>query len=211
MSPYSLYLVTDDKQTDATFAHVIEQAVKGGVTMVQVREKKNDIRAFLRRAKLAKSVLTGSKVPLIINDRLDVALAIDADGVHLGQSDFPPYQARALIGKDKYLGLTVESMEQLQQAQNLPLDYLGISTVFSTQTKQDTLRVWGIEGLTEAVKTSQIPLVAIGGIGLDNLLSVISTGVNGVALVSLICQAKDPKQMSANCLTQILTTQKHLK
>lgn len=204
LSPYSLYLVTDEKQNDASFARVIEQAVEGGVTLVQVREKKQDIRSFLRRARLAKSVLTGSKVPLIINDRLDVALAVNADGVHLGQSDFPPCEARALIGQDKYLGLTVESLSQLQKAQTLPVNYLGISTVFATHTKQDTQKVWGIKGLTEAVTHSQLPIVAIGGIQLDNLQSVIDTGVDGIALVSLICHAQDPKQMSRICLNKIL-------
>lgn len=113
---YKLYLVTDDQQDLATLEHVVEQAVAGGVTMVQVREKHGDVRAFIERAQRVKAILEGTGVPLIINDRVDVALAVDADGLHLGQSDMPAEIARRLIGEDKILGLSIENEQQLKES-----------------------------------------------------------------------------------------------
>lgn len=195
--PYRLYLVTDEHQNDITLTKVIENAVKGGVTMVQLREKHRNQRLFLHRAKLCKSILAGSAVPLIINDNLDIALAMGADGVHLGQSDLSVEKARARLGADKIIGLTVENIQQLELAQALPIDYLGISTVFASATKQDTQYVWGTEGLRTAVIQSRLPLVAIGGINLGNINEVAATGVAGIALVSAICHADDPQAASA--------------
>ncbi|MGI2259054.1 thiamine phosphate synthase [Shewanella sp. GXUN23E] len=193
---YRLYLVTDSSLDDDALCRVVRQAVAGGVTMVQLREKQGDIRAFIRRAQKLKTLLCGSGVPLIINDRLDVALAVDADGLHLGQSDMPAQLARRLLGQDKILGLTVESMAQLHEAQTLPVDYLGISTVFATATKTDTRFEWGLDGLSLAVNCSSKPLVAIGGIGEANFVRVRQTGVAGIALVSAICAAAQPSQAS---------------
>lgn len=208
MSPYTLYLVTDDKQDIDTFSSVLTEAVKGGVTMVQVREKHGDVRAFIERALCAKSILAGTGVPLIINDRVDVALAVDADGVHLGQSDMPATLARKLLGEDKMLGLSVESKSQLEEAKMLPVDYLGISAIFSTPTKSDVKYEWGIEGLVHAVKGSPFPTVAIGGINESNLVDVVTTGVHGIALVSAICHATSPKIAAENLLSKILSAQK---
>lgn len=188
---YRLYLVTDDHQDDAAMVKVVSQAVAAGVTMVQVREKHGDVRAFINRAQLVKQVLSGSNVPLIINDRVDVALAVDADGIHLGQSDMPAEFARQLLGPDKIVGLTVECMAELQQAQSLPVDYLGISSVFATTTKTDIKQEWGLTGLAEANNCSNLPLVAIGGINLNNTTAVLATGVAGIALVSAICHQDD--------------------
>lgn len=194
MTPdYRLYLVTDEHLDDEDLCRIVTQSVAGGVTMVQLREKQGDIRSFIRRGQLLKQLLAGTGVPLLINDRVDVALAIDADGVHLGQSDMPAQMARQLLGEDKLLGLTVESVSQLQAAQYKPVDYLGISTVFATPTKQDTIKEWGLEGLTLAVKQSYLPCVAIGGINELNMPQVVQTGVAGIALVSALCQASDPK------------------
>lgn len=125
MNPYQLYLVTDDQQDLETLKHVVAEAIKGGVTMVQVREKHGDVRAFIERAQAVKAILQGTGVPLIINDRVDVALAVDADGVHLGQSDMPADLARQLIGDQKILGLSVENDQQLLDAEAMPVDYLG--------------------------------------------------------------------------------------
>lgn len=203
ISPYTLYLVTDEHQDDVTLIRVIQQAIAGGVTTVQLREKHRNNGVFLRRAQLCKSILAGSGVPFIINDNLDVALAVDADGLHIGQSDLPVEQVRKLWGDDKILGLTVENVEQLAQAQQLPIDYLGISTVFASSTKKDTLRPWGIAGLRAAVTQSYLPLVAIGGINLANIEKVSATGVAGIALVSAICHAADPQAASAALLKQM--------
>ncbi len=195
-SPYTLYLVTDDQQDIDTLCHVVAEAIKGGVTMVQIREKHGDVRAFIERSLAIKKVLKDSGVPLIINDRVDVALAVQADGVHLGQSDMPANLARQLIGPDMILGLSVENETQLREAQDLPVDYLGISAIFSTPTKTNIIKEWGIDGLIKAVKESQLPLVAIGGINETNIKKIADTQVDGIALVSAICHATSPKQAS---------------
>ena len=199
-NPYTLYLVTDDQQDIDTLCHVVAEAIKGGVTMVQIREKHGDVRAFIERSLAIKKVLKDSGVPLIINDRVDVALAVQADGVHLGQSDMPANLARQLIGPDMILGLSVENETQLREAQDLPVDYLGISAIFSTPTKTNIIKEWGIDGLTKAVKESQLPLVAIGGINETNIKQIADTQVDGIALVSAICHATSPQQASEGLL-----------
>ncbi|MFA0513896.1 thiamine phosphate synthase [Vibrio breoganii] len=203
MNPYELYFVTDDQQDIETLCSVVKQAIAGGVTMVQIREKHGDVRAFIERARAVKSVMRGSGVPLIINDRVDVALAVDACGVHLGQSDMPVADARRLLGDDKLLGLSVESEEQLLEAQSFAVDYLGVSAIFATPTKTNTVKHWGIEGLTKAVELSKLPLVAIGGINDSNIKSVVDTGVDGIALVSAISAASDPTQASKDLLIKM--------
>ncbi|WP_162063749.1 thiamine phosphate synthase [Vibrio taketomensis] len=203
MNPYRLYLVTDDQQDLRTLTHVVEQAVKGGVTMVQIREKHGDVRAFIERAQAVKNVLAGTGVPLIVNDRVDVALAVDADGVHLGQTDMPAEIARRLIGPNKILGLSIENHDQLLQADDLPIDYIGLSAIFATPTKANTQKHWGIEGLIEALNTTQLPVVAIGGINQANIPQLCATGVHGIALVSAICHADDPCQTTQQLLQLI--------
>lgn len=193
MNPYKLYLVTDEQQDVTTLIHVVREAVAGGVTMVQIREKHAGIRAFLERAQALKSVLQGSNVPLIINDRIDVALAIGADGVHLGQSDMPVEYARKLLGPDKILGLSIETNQQLIDVNQQPVDYIGLSAIFASKTKQDTTTEWGIDGLTATLRKTSLPVVAIGGINMSNIHDVAATGVHGVALVSAICHAQNPK------------------
>ncbi|CAH1522016.1 Thiamine-phosphate synthase [Vibrio owensii] len=196
MNAYRLYLVTDDQQDLATLKRVVKKAVEGGVTMVQVREKHGDVRAFIERAQAVKDILKDTDVPLIINDRVDVALAVDADGVHLGQSDMPAIIARELIGPNKILGLSIENEEQLAQADSLPIDYIGLSAIFATPTKTNTKKHWGIDGLKMALETTSLPIVAIGGINESNIPQLSATGVHGLALVSAICHAEDPKAAS---------------
>ncbi|KAB0288340.1 thiamine phosphate synthase [Vibrio fortis] len=200
-NPYKLYLVTDDQQDLATLEHVVEQSVAGGVTMVQVREKHGDVRAFIERAQRVKAILSGTGVPLIINDRVDVALAVDADGLHLGQSDMPAEIARRLIGEDKILGLSIENEQQLKEAEHLPIDYIGLSAIFATPTKTNTKKHWGVEGLKSALETTKLPIVGIGGINESNIPELMATGVHGLALVSAICQADDPKAAAQHLLS----------
>ncbi|WP_045484719.1 thiamine phosphate synthase [Vibrio owensii] len=196
MNAYRLYLVTDDQQDLATLKRVVRKAVEGGVTMVQVREKHGDVRAFIERAQAVKDILKDTDVPLIVNDRVDVALAVDADGVHLGQSDMPAIIARELIGPNKILGLSIENEEQLTEADSLPIDYIGLSAIFATPTKTNTKKHWGIDGLKMALETTSLPIVAIGGINESNIPQLSATGVHGLALVSAICHAEDPKAAS---------------
>ncbi|HBC3372657.1 TPA: thiamine phosphate synthase [Vibrio parahaemolyticus] len=201
MNAYRLYLVTDDQQDLSTLKHVVRKAVEGGVTMVQVREKHGDVRAFIERAQAVKTILEGTGVPLIINDRVDVALAVDADGVHLGQSDMPAEIARQLIGPNKILGLSIETEEQLAEADSLPIDYIGLSAIFATPTKTNTKKQWGIEGLKMALNTTSLPIVAIGGINETNIPALRATGVHGLALVSAICHAENPTKAAEYLLS----------
>ena len=193
MNAYRLYLVTDDQQNIATLKHVVSKAVEGGVTMVQIREKHGDVRAFIERALAVKAILKDTNIPLIINDRVDVALAVDADGVHLGQSDMPAHIARELIGPNKILGLSIEDEQQLAQVDTLPIDYIGLSAIYATPTKTNTQKHWGIDGLKMALNTTSLPIVAIGGINESTIPALSATGVHGLALVSAICHADDPK------------------
>ncbi|MBR9789577.1 MAG: thiamine phosphate synthase [Vibrionaceae bacterium] len=193
MNAYRLYLVTDDQQDLATLKHVVRRAVEGGVTMVQVREKHGDVRAFIERAQAVKAILTDTNIPLIINDRVDVALAVDADGVHLGQSDMPANIARELIGPNKILGLSIEDEQQLAEVDTLPINYIGLSAIYATSTKTNTLKHWGIDGLKMALNTTSLPIVAIGGINESTIPALSATSVHGLALVSAICHADDPK------------------
>jgi thiamine-phosphate pyrophosphorylase len=203
MNPYLLYLVTDDQQDLDTLTFIVEQAVLGGITAVQIREKHGDIRAFIKRAQRIKQVLHTTNIPLIINDRVDVALAVDADGVHLGQSDMPVEMARQLLGDNKILGLSIETKQQLLEAEKLPIDYIGLSAIFSTPTKTNTVMQWGIAGLSWALAHSRHPIVAIGGIDTTNLAEIATTGVHGVALVSAICHATHPQQATQELLQML--------
>lgn len=203
MSRCGLYLVTDENLDDEALVSIVEQAVAGGVSMVQLREKDSDIRSFIRRAEKLKVLLAGTGVPLIINDRVDVALAVDADGVHLGQSDMPVHIARKLIGNNKILGLSIESRQEFIEAQNMPIDYLGLSAIFATPTKTNIKKEWGIEGLKEMATRTIKPIVAIGGINMGNISQVSNAGASSIALVSAICSADDPKQATQALLQRI--------
>ena len=190
----SLYLVTDRRLAqNRPLPDLIKKAVAGGVTMVQLREKDCSSREFLELALEVKKALP-PQIPLIINDRLDIALAVEADGLHLGQTDLPVEVARKLLGPEAIIGLSVETAEQLTRARNLPVDYLALSPVFLTPTKTDTGPTWGLEGIAEARKTTNLHLVAIGGLNETNVLEVIKAGADGVAVVSAICAAEDPEE-----------------
>lgn len=179
---------------------IVEKAVSGGVTMVQLREKTADTHTFLERAFALKRLLQSTDVPLIINDRVDIALAVDADGVHLGQSDMPVAIARQLLGPDKIIGLSVENFEQIKEANQLDIQYIGISPIFATPTKTDTQTPFGLEGARQAVALSTHPTIGIGGINASNIAAVRATGLDGVAVVSAIMCAPDPKKAAQELL-----------
>ena len=191
---WSLYLVTDrDLANGRDLRDIVAAAVAGGVTVVQVREKACATRAWLDLADDLHPALRSAGVPLIINDRLDVALAVGAEGVHLGQSDMPWATARRLLGPDALIGVSVETPEQAAALEGCDIDYLGVSPVFATPTKTDAGRPWGLEGLRALRAQSSHKLVAIGGISAANAAEVIEAGADGVAVVSAICAAPDPK------------------
>lgn len=188
-----LYLVTDRSLSlGRSLEEVVSEGVAGGVTIVQLREKDAPTGEFIELAFRLKEILKPYNIPLIINDRIDVAMAVDADGVHIGQSDMPYEMARKLLGPDKIIGLSVENMDDLLKANELNVDYVGISPVFSTSTKIDTAPPFGIEGLKEAVRLSLHPTVAIGGMNRDTAADVMQTGCDGIAVVSAISSAESP-------------------
>lgn len=189
----SLYLVTDRSLSlGRPLEYIVEEAVKGGVTMVQLREKDCSSHDFYQLAAGLKKVLAHYKVPLIINDRLDIALAVDADGLHIGQSDLPWQVARRLLGPDKIIGLSVETEEQACLANELDVDYIGVSPVFATPTKTDTFQPFGLEGLRKACQLCKHPAVAIGGINTANAAAIMEQGAQGIAVVSAISSALNP-------------------
>ncbi len=208
---YSLYLVTDRTLSlGRPLSYVVEEAILGGVTIVQIREKDCSITEFVALAKELKKITQKYNIPLLINDRVDVALAIGADGVHLGQSDFPYSEARLLLGADAIIGLSVENFAQVETANHLAPDYLGVSPIFSTPTKTDTIIEWGLDGLNKIKDMTKLPLVAIGGINKFNTSDIIEAGADGIAVVSAICSAANPRQ-SASELKEIVKTKVSIK
>lgn len=199
-----LYLVTDRALAGGrNLEAIVLEAVAGGVTMVQLREKDIDTRDFVELALRLKKALQGSGVPLIINDRIDVALAADADGVHIGQSDMPYGMARRLLGPDKIIGLSIENLSQLEEANSLDVDYVAASPVFATPTKTDTARPWGLDGLRRFKQLSVHPVVGIGGMNAGTAHDVFAAGADGVAVVSAIVAAGDPCKAAEQILASI--------
>lgn len=188
-----LYLVTDPQALRGrSLIDVVQQAVQGGVSCVQLREKNASTRDFVALACALAAVLNPLSVPLVINDRIDVALACGAQGVHLGQSDLSPVDARRLLPPAVFIGWSVESLDDVARAATLPVDYLGVSPVYPTPTKTDTGTPWGLAGLRQARALTALPLVAIGGIHVGNAAAVLQAGAHGLAVVSAICAADDP-------------------
>ncbi|WP_300673032.1 thiamine phosphate synthase [Desulfoluna sp.] len=192
---YSLYLVTDrNLSRGRSTAMIVSEAVAGGVTCVQLREKGCSTREFIGEALALKKILCQAGIPLIINDRVDVALAMGASGVHLGQSDMPIEDARRLLPPGALIGISAESLEDAVIAEKKGADYIGISPVFATPTKTDTAPPLGLEGIRCIRKAVNIPIIGIGGINLSNGKEVISAGANGLAVVSAIVSAGDPQK-----------------
>jgi thiamine-phosphate pyrophosphorylase len=172
---------------------IVAAAVRGGVTAVQLRDKSADDGALLALARELRTLLDPSGVALIINDRIDVAAAAGAAGVHLGQSDAPPARARRVLGPSAVIGLSVETREQAEAARDQDVDYLGVSPLFATPTKSDTGAPWGLDGLRDLRGRTERILVAIGGIDAANAFSALDAGADGLAVVSAVCAAADPE------------------
>jgi thiamine-phosphate pyrophosphorylase len=201
---YSLYLVTDRGLAKGrSTLDIIRSAVQGGVTCVQVREKECSTLDFIEQAQSIKEYLQSRGVPLIINDRVDVALAVEADGVHLGQTDMPLDMAKKIIGDSMIIGISAESLADAIAAEKGGADYLGVSPIYATPTKTDTAPPLGLEGLRAIRQKVNLPLVGIGGLNRDNAAAVIRHGGDGVAVVSAIVAADDPMQ-AAGDLKQII-------
>lgn len=203
-SALRLYLVTDRPLAlGRPIEWIVSEAVAGGATMVQLREKDCATYEFYDLACKLKKLLSPLNVPLIINDRLDIALAVNADGLHIGQSDMPYSVARRLLGSDKIIGLSVENFQQIEEANKLDVDYIGISPVFDTATKMDTETAFGIEGVRQAVLLSKHLSVGIGGMNLRTAKSVVDAGADGVAVVSAIVSADSPRKAAADLISSL--------
>ena len=196
---YSLYLVTDRSLAKGrSTLDIVRSAVQGGVSCVQVREKECSTLDFIEQARSIKAYLQSQGVPLIINDRVDVALAVEADGVHLGQTDMPLDMARKIIGDAMIIGISAESLADAVAAEKGGADYLGVSPIYATPTKTDTAAPLGLEGLQAIRQKVNLPLVGIGGLNQDNAAAVICHGGDGVAVVSAIVAADDPMQAAGD-------------
>ena len=188
---YSLYVCTDrDIMTTDTLEEAVELAIKGGATIIQLREKDCTSREFYELALSIKDITDAYEVPLIINDRLDIALAVHADGVHLGQSDIPVQVARNVMGPNCIVGATANTLEKAKEAWQSGADYLGVGDVFGSATKNDTKPV-ELKELKKICDTVKIPVVALGGISKKNIHLLMDTGVAGVAVISAVLGQTD--------------------
>jgi thiamine-phosphate pyrophosphorylase len=183
------------------------EAVEGGATIIQLRGKKWTSRDFLELGLRAGRLLRPKKIPLIINDRLDIALACKADGVHLGQDDMPLLYARKLLGKDRMIGISVATPAEAEVAARGGADYIGAGPVFRTLSKQDLGPLLGLEGLRSIRQKVTIPILAIGGISSANVSDVVSAGADGIAVISAIASAANPKKAA----TELIETIEKLK
>lgn len=206
---YSIYLVTDrDLMSTNTLEEAVEKSILGGATLIQLREKNLSYDEFLKEGKEIKKITDKYNIPLIINDNVEIAINIDASGVHIGQSDMDAAEVKKLIGKDKILGVTAKTVEQAIKAEKDGASYIGVGAAFSTSTKLDT-RVITFETIKNICKSVTIPVVAIGGIDENNIMNLKGLGIHGVALVSSIFSKEDvllaTKQMLG--LTECMLTQ----
>ena len=194
MFDLSLYLVLDTSLCNGAedVLHTAQAALKNGVTMLQLRSEHMTGKEWLEIGTPLKELLNASGVPFIVNNRLDMALALGADGVHIGQKDLPPHIARRILGPDKLIGLSISTAEELASAPYEFVNYLGVGPVFPTTSKQNTAPALGITGLKQMVRDKKAPAVGIGGITLENIAAVLATGIEGVGVVSAICGQESP-------------------
>ncbi len=201
----SVYVITDRRLAgDRSILDVVRAAIRGGATVIQLREKEATTREMVELGQALLQITREAGVPLIVNDRVDVALAIDADGVHVGQDDMPAAIARRLIGPDKILGVSAETVEEALAAQRDGADYLGVGDIYGTTTKPDAGPPIGLEGLRRIVEAVTIPCVGIGGITPENAAAVVKAGAAGVAVVSAVMAAPDPEEATRRLRDAVL-------
>lgn len=199
----TLYLVTDSRCREGeAFYETIESACKGGITILQLREKEMSGRVLLERARKVKRITDRYKIPLIIDDRLDIAMAVDAAGVHLGQEDLPVSVARKLLGPTKIIGATTKTVEQAQKAMDEGADYLGVGAIYPTTTKVKTV-ITKVSTLNEICQTTSIPVIAIGGLNESNCEVLRESPIQGIAVVSAIMKAENPEEATRNLKNKV--------
>ncbi|MEN3033633.1 MAG: thiamine phosphate synthase [Aquificaceae bacterium] len=205
----SLYLVTDDAYLEGRdVLEVLRQAIDSGITAIQYRFKKKPASEMYKELVSLREITNKYGVTLIVNDRIDLALAINADGVHIGQKDLPPEVVRSLVGEGMIIGYSVNSVDKLLEIENLPIDYIGFGSVFDTSTKSDYTLV-GLDGLRKACGISSKPVVAIGGITSARVGEVLSAGAKGIAVVSAVLGFENIKS-AVSALRQAIKTY-HIK
>lgn len=196
----TLYLVTDSTGLpEELFLAKVEQALQGGVTLLQIREKERSTREYIRLAQQVHAIAQRYGVPLLVDDRVDVALAVDAEGVHVGQSDMPVWQARKLLGPDKIVGATAKTVPQALEAYEQGADYLGVGAIYPTTTKVVTV-ITSTQTLGEICRAVPIPVNAIGGLNRENLGVLKGIDIQGICVVSAIMKAEDPKAAAEQLL-----------
>jgi thiamine-phosphate pyrophosphorylase len=186
-----LYIITDRNLSKKSEVEFVREAISGGAKIIQYREKELSLRDMLKTAAKLREITKEAGVTFIINDRIDVALAVNADGVHLGKEDMPLEIARRLLGSDKIIGVTVHNVEEAIEAEKSGADYVGLSPIFETLTKGDAGEAVGTEMIKKVKEKVKIPIVAIGGINESNVQSVIEDGADGVAMISAIVTKED--------------------
>lgn len=193
----TMYFITDSTPySEEEFLHRVEEACKGGVTLIQLREKDRTTREYMALAEKTHEITTKYGIPLIIDDRVDVALAINAEGVHVGQSDMPVSIARKLMGDGKIVGATAKTVPQALEAYEQGADYLGVGAIYPTTTKVKTV-LTSVDTLKDIVKAVPIKVNAIGGLNKDNISVLENSGIDGICAVSAIMKADDPKLAAA--------------
>ena len=195
----SLYLVTEESIAIEELTRIIAESVSGGVSIVQLREKNNSSLSFYEKASALKQLLNELSIPLVINDRVDIALAVGADGIHIGQDDLPLPVVKKMVPEDMIVGVSVSTLEEALEAERNGADYIGVGSVFPTKTKQDAT-LMALEDLGEICRGVSIPAVAIGGITADNMSALSNSGLSGTAVVSAIINADNPKTASESLL-----------
>jgi thiamine-phosphate pyrophosphorylase len=204
-----LTLVTHQQQApDGDYLEFITQYMTSQLHAVQLRDKYREPNTLLYFSQQLHDRLKAFRIPLIVNDHLDLCLQLNADGLHLGQNDGDIHQARAVLGPDKLIGLSINNLDQLEQANHLPIDYVGIGSIFPTRNKADITTLWGLEGLAQAASISKHPIIAIGGINEQNAGNVIHAGADGIAAIDAFHQSLNPTQ-ALNTLSQIIHRAHH--
>lgn len=200
----SLYFITDSTGfAEEEFLRRIEEALKGGATLVQIREKDKSTREYIALAEKVHAITKKYDVPLIIDDRIDVAMAVGAEGVHVGQSDMPVHTARKILGSEIIIGATAKTVEQAKEAYDQGADYLGVGAIYPTATKVKTI-LTSAETLDAICRTVPIPVCAIGGLNKGNLDVLKGIGISGICIVSAVMKAEDPKRAAAELKEAVL-------
>lgn len=201
---FCLITQIDHSKPFSDYLSFLKKTAEGGVTMVQLRDKELSFDELIAKGLLVKELLSEFSIPLIINDDVNLAKEIDADGVHLGQDDMHPDEARAILGKNKIIGFSIENLDELALGNKLStIDYVAASAVYRSKTKPDCKMIWGTDGIKQFVLRSRHPAITIGGISYDNIKTVMATGVVGVAISGYIHDADDPKLASSLIISEI--------